>query len=307
MTEKISVRDLEKMLLDPMVPEEDLRPYVELDELESRAFAPQVRIRREAVVEGPEEAAVILGSLNGVSRWRRQRRYRRRIAEDPNLLRIVSEGDSWFQYPILLDDVIDQLFDRYAIFSLGAAGDLLEDMLRQREMVQSIGQERARLLLISGGGNDLLGRGRLKTYLRSFDPGRPAEEYLNEHFPPFLAELIGFYRDLFVRVTEPFPELKALCHGYGHAVPASGRWLGDPMEELGIEDRALQREIVGEIVDRFNAALANLADEFDGKVTYIDCREIIPSGEWHDELHPTDAGFAAVAERFAETIDSLVA
>ena len=59
--DKIAVRDLEAMLLDPTVSEKDLRPYVEVDEFESRAFAPNVRINPETMRESPEEAALILG------------------------------------------------------------------------------------------------------------------------------------------------------------------------------------------------------------------------------------------------------
>ncbi len=305
MTEKISVRELERMLLDPAVPEKNLRPFVEVNEGESRAFAPQIIVRREAVKEGPEEAALLLGSLNGISRWRRQIRYRRRIQEDQSLLRIVSEGDSWFQFPLLLDDVVDHLFERYAIFSLGAAGDLLQDMLQQREMVRSIEREQAELFLISGGGNDLLGGGNLKTYLRSFEPDRPAEAYLNENFAPFLTGIVQLYRELFRRVTEPFPALKALCQGYDHAIPDSGRWLGAPMEELGIKDSALQRDIIRVIVDRLNLALADLAAEFPEKVIYIDCRGAVPDDEWYDELHPTDAGYATISGLFAAAIDNV--
>ena len=87
--------------------------------------------------------------------------YRKKIAVGWSGLRIVSEGDSWFQYPFLLDDVIDQLFDQFAIFSLDAAGDLLQDMKKQDELSGAITAEQPQVVLLSGGGNDLLGDGRL--------------------------------------------------------------------------------------------------------------------------------------------------
>jgi hypothetical protein len=35
-----------------------------------------------------------------------------------------------------------------------------------------------------------------------------------------------------------------------------------------------------------------------GKVTYVDVRDCVPDkSEWHDELHPTSAGFKRVAAR----------
>ncbi len=92
-------------------------------------------------------------------------------------LKVVSEGDSWFQYPVLLNDVIDQLFDEYAILSFDAAGNLLNDMVQQNEIVSAIAAENAHACLLSGGGNDLLGNGRLKQYLKKFNPDRLLEDY----------------------------------------------------------------------------------------------------------------------------------
>jgi hypothetical protein len=35
-----------------------------------------------------------------------------------------------------------------------------------------------------------------------------------------------------------------------------------------------------------------------GKVTYVDVRNCVPNkSDWHDELHPTSAGFKKVAAR----------
>jgi len=70
---------------------------------------------------------------------------------------VVSKGDSWFQYPFLLKDVIDQLFDDYAIYSLGGAGVLVSEMLDQDEIGDAIDRENPDLLFLSGRGNDLLG------------------------------------------------------------------------------------------------------------------------------------------------------
>ena len=51
---------------------------------------------------------------------------------------IVSEGDSWFQYPLLLKDTIDHVMNRYAVMSLGAAGDLLNRMADKQEYVRAV-------------------------------------------------------------------------------------------------------------------------------------------------------------------------
>ena len=68
----------------------------------------------------------------GVSKRKRQALYRSKVAKHFDAIRIVSEGDSWFQYPWLLDDVIDHLMaeDDIAILSLGGAGHRLVGSFR---------------------------------------------------------------------------------------------------------------------------------------------------------------------------------
>lgn len=161
----IDLNTLRRMLFDVDVPDSQIRPYVLLDSDNTTAFAPALKINWELVEDGNSEGDVALGFLNGVSRWRRQMRYRRKILGGWKGLKIVSEGDSWFQYPLLLDDVIDQIFERYAIYSLGSAGDHIADMIAKDEFTAAIRSEEPDVFLISGGGNDLVGDARLATML----------------------------------------------------------------------------------------------------------------------------------------------
>ena len=133
------------------------------------------------------------------------------------------------------------------------------------------------------------------------------ENYLNEHFQPFLDRVLTLYRLLFDRVTTAFPGLHIFCHGYDWAIPAGGRWLGKPLSEKGIEEPALQRGIIRVIIDRFNDAIAHLAETYEGRVHHVDCRGAVGGpGEWHDELHPTDEGYAKVAARFRRAINDVL-
>jgi lysophospholipase L1-like esterase len=235
-----------------------------------------------------------------VARWRRQRQYRRKIGTWQGV-RIVSEGDSWFQYPFLLDDVIDQLFDAYAILSLDAAGDLLADMVRQNELVSAVVQERPDVVLLSGGGNDLLGGARLSRMLLPYEASRPPEAYLGEAFEVNLRQVIADYETLVARLAAVAPATQILCHSYDHAIPANGRWLGRPLAAIGIAEPGLQRHIIWHIVDRFHQALSKLAASH-ANVRLVDCRGVVDDSLWHDELHPANAGFKAVATRFDRAI-----
>jgi len=256
-----------------------------------------------------------LGSLNRIARQRRQLQYKFKV--NSRLFsgqKIVSEGDSWFQFPILLADVIDQLFnpfeafDRYAVFSLGAAGDLLKDIVKDDEISQAIEAEQPEVFLISGGGNDLVADGNLANFLKEFDRNntQPAAEYINEEFEIFLREIIQLYRGLFIRLLSRFPDLRIICHGYDYAIPNNGISLGKPMKSRGIEDPGLQREIMRIIIDRLNKAQIDLIQdvEFAGLVHHVDCRGVVGEN-WFDELHPNNKGFEAVGKLFDNKIKEL--
>lgn len=299
-TEKISVKQLERMLLDIDVPEAELRPFIVESAEESTPLNPVVKVNPARVEINYLEGAIALGSLNGVSRWRRQQRYRSKI-QGWTEMRIVSEGDSWFQYPFLLDDVIDQLFDHHAIYSLDAAGDLISDMVRQNELVSAVVQEQPQVVLLSGGGNDVLGGARLSTMLPSYHPERAPEDYLGAAFEANLGRVLADYETLISRMFAIKPDTRVVCHSYDHAIPANGRWLGQPLARIGIVDPGLQRDIVWRIVDRFHSGLSAIAARYPG-VRLVDCRGKVQSNRWHDELHPDNAGFKAVAALFAAAI-----
>lgn len=300
MTEPISVKQLESMLLNIDIPDSEIRPYLVENVEESTLLRPVVKVNPAKVVMTPLEGAIALASLNGIARWRRQQRYRRKIKGWKGL-RIVSEGDSWFQFPFLLDDVIDNLFDKYAIFSLDAAGDLISDMVKQNELVSAVVQEQPDVVLLSGGGNDVLGGARLASLLPPFVPGRSAIEYLTLEFNANLGNVLKDYETLITRLCAVKQDIRIVCHSYDHAIPAQGRWLGKPLAKIGIIDQQLQRDIVRLIVDRFHDELARLASKYPN-IRLVDCRHTVQSHRWHDELHPNNDGFRAVADLFDRAI-----
>ena len=302
---KIVLNDLRTMIMDEAVTDEEIAQYLVEDKDAPLAFSPKVKINPELVDDQGLEAEVAMASFNAWSKRRRQRKYRRRIANGWNGLRVVSEGDSWFQYPFLIKDTIDHLFDDYAIYSLGAAGDLVSAMLAQDEILDAVRAENPHAFFLSGGGNDLLGDGRLATALHPFDPSRAPEDYPNQNFSARLNEVLGIMRQIFRSLASEFPSLKIFVHGYDYALPNRGKWLGRPMANLGIENEDLQAKIVRVMIDRFNAGLVGLANEFPGKVHRVNCLEAVGEDEWYDELHPKKVGYERVADRYRELITHL--
>ncbi|MGR3320709.1 MAG: D-Ala-D-Ala carboxypeptidase family metallohydrolase [Pseudooceanicola sp.] len=306
---KISIERLMAKMSDPGTRDEELSRYFIVDGAVSGPFDPQFRLNPATVEipEGPEGRARTAQAMNLANWWCRMSRrtaFYGKLNNGYDGPVIVSEGDSWFQYPLLLDDTIDVLMRDYAILSLGAAGDLLGRMAQKAEFLPALRETGARILLLSGGGNDLVAGGALAQHLEQFHPDLTAADYLLPSFQALLDDALAHYGRMFTAVRNEFPHVTILCHGYDYPVPDNDRWLGKPMQARGIRSRALQKQIAAEMMDRFNRRLRRLADTMP-HVTYIDCRGVVGDDRWHDGLHPTNAGYADVASKFAREIRSL--
>jgi hypothetical protein len=307
---KISLEELNRRLADPSVPDEELTRYFNVDQEKSGPFSPVLALNPKTVNvpvtdDGAARSAALLNSANFIARLRRHVAFNARIGEGSYRGPIlVSEGDSWFQYPFKLSDVIDDLMQKYAIFSLDAAGDTLSNMFREAEYMEAIANTGASIFLFSGGGNDVVAGGNLAAHLFDYDPAKSAAGHLRPSFNVVLDEAIGIYSKLVRQVAQKFPTVQIICHGYDYARPANGRWLGAPMAERGINDPDLQLAIARVMIDRFNEKLA-LLQSTSARLHYIDCRNTVAKDEWYDELHPTNSGYLKISNKFSEVIQKL--
>jgi hypothetical protein len=100
---------------------------------------------------------------------------------------VLAEGDSWFNYPIILTDIIDRInMDKeLAVYSIASGGDWLLNMLNGRQYVEELSISHPDWFLISGGGNDLVGSRRLATILQ---PNGGSEEFGKSEWAQCLIE-----------------------------------------------------------------------------------------------------------------------
>lgn len=340
---RISFDELEAKLADPDLPDAQIRPYLRGVAEASAPFDPIVQPDPDRVELRPLDAVRaqglhLLGWANSWARWRRQQRCLRRLERGESLPLLVSEGDSWFQFPLLLDDTIDQLAERYLIWSLDAAGDTLAHMTGTDAEYASAFldprlADRVRGLLLSAGGNDIIGtetdaEGRevsvLASILRPRTPGRDTAWHVDtEGLARRLAEIETGYRRVLETVAAIRPGAFVVCHGYARAVPAfdgdprrpswtrHGGWLRRPLESRGFRDPQEQRAIVALLIDRLHDLLARLCGGNRAGGAYpfaylVDCRPLLDERDWADEIHPTDAagrGFAKVGWAFERVIE----
>ncbi|MDX2155565.1 MAG: CHAT domain-containing protein [Hyphomicrobiaceae bacterium] len=308
MVARIKYSELERMLADDTVPDQDIATYLMPSHLRSLPFVPTVAVD-ETLVELPPTRGIIgltVKSLNDRANRRRRAAFKQRIDAGWKGLRLLAEGDSWFLYPVLLRDVVDNLEEDYAILSDAAAGDTLDGMLGGLDaLAELIDQHQVHAMLLSAGGNDIAGE-PLRRYLEAVaDAGAEPSAYIGHAFDDFLDETRDRLRVFFSELMGRQPELRIFCHGYDWPRPrAGGHWLAPAMTALQIRDDA-QPAILKLMIDRYYDMLLGLQQLIGERLIVVDVRGIVGDGpEWFDELHPNNAGFSRVADRFRAAINA---
>jgi hypothetical protein len=307
MSERIHFSELERLLADEGTPDEVLAPYLKPAPLRALPLAPVLTVDA-AKVELPANRGVIglsVKSLNDRANRKRLAAYESKIKGGWKGLKLLAEGDSWFLYPILLRDIIDNLSPDYAIYSIAAAGDTLENMMRGiGHFEELIEQHKFEGFLLSAGGNDIAGD-LLRTYLSTRPPPvKSPASYLSNRFEVFLSDTRERLNGLFGRLTSRFPDLKIFTHGYDWPFPHNGgHWL-EPAFLAQEIPKAVQSEILKLMIDRYYQMLGELADKHRGRVLVADCRGSVGEfKEWFDELHPLNPGYTRAAGKFRSLIN----
>lgn len=306
---QITLEELVRRLGDDSTPPEQIRPYVLPVPSAGGGIAPdfQPNPSRVTGLERGLEGGFLVASLNASSRARRHRRYRDRIAGGWTGPRIVSEGDSWFQYPLFLDDIIDHLMEKHAVLSLDAAGDTLAQMIQQNEIIRTVERERASAVLLSAGGNDLFQGGNIANLIETVSVGATAAELVGPRFDAFLAKILADYRALILRIRAAHPHVRIFIHGYSAAFSRMDRWIGRPLKAKGVMPTSVQNRVVEVMVERFNAAQKRLVSDpaMGGRVFHVDLTGLGRNADnWYDEIHMDGATNAKAAEAFAKALQA---
>jgi hypothetical protein len=92
-----------------------------------------------------------------------------RNSNEPRHKIVLAEGDSWFNYPIILTDVIDavSMDPNLAVYSIARGGDWLLNMLTRRKYVEELSVLFPDFFLISAAGNDIVGASRLAAIVQT--------------------------------------------------------------------------------------------------------------------------------------------
>lgn len=235
------------------------------------------------------------------------------IREHPDYPKVISEGDSWFSFPVhanIVDHLDELLGRRLALLRLENPGDDLLEMTsgNQYAMLRSYLQRyQPDVLLFSGGGNDIVGPELLEFLVPRTDPFSPEDALHQDRVDRKFEQLRLAYHSLCDMRDDHSPGTLILTHGYAYAIPSgiparlwgftAGPWMRPHLEDRGYEDPDEQRAIIRHLMDRFNTMLKDIHGERQEFVP-VDLRGAVRDEDWNDEIHPTRDGFERVARGF---------
>ncbi len=248
-------------------------------------------------------------------------RFKQKIKRLPGALRILTEGDSWFAFPLpsrpnIPDNLITTFGEKAAWLRLEGNGDEAVEMLKgeQRNRLRALLADNSlgiEALLFSGGGNDIVGDDLLPL-LKDFVPGADWRSCIDqERFLRRMDQIEAAYEELVDLRDDHRPSCVIFTHAYDLAIPSgkairlpgvkAGPWMQPYLAQRKIEDAVMQRQIIRYMLEQFGELMSKLEKRHQG-VVYVRTQGTLADTQWGDELHPTAAGFAKLAGLFASAL-----
>jgi hypothetical protein len=239
------------------------------------------------------------------------------IRQFPKRLVIVTEGDSWFSYPLNanLADYIEMMND-FSMLRLEHNGDEAREILgmgseQLKKLRYYLKNYPVDLLMLSAGGNDLVS-GELGRILNRKPAGATWQSAVKLSVLTIVLDDIvaGFTRLLDARDAVR-PKCAIVAHSYCYFQPTgrkatgpfgllkAGPWMRPVLTARGIDPETEGRELARYLVDELHARLSALAAARPG-FQLVDMRAALPvdTVHWADEIHPSGTGFRRLAEDF---------
>ena len=326
------------MIEQPNPPVENILDYVEIDYRRSNSFNIQYTIDENKVdIRGVDEFEVnsSLDDWNSSVKSKRQEKFNEKIENHNHSPVLVSEGDSWFQFPCLTtgNDIIDYLDSEYLIWSMGEAGDTLTSIYNSSEYMSWFGfpwSSKVKAFLLSAAGNDVIGevngKSVLQALLREYDSTMPPGWHIERKaFTNTLNSIEWHYMRIIedIHATPGFRELPILIHGYDYPFPhpssnndyrnpclgPRNQWLGQPFKDKGFPENSnsdIRRTILILMIDELYGMMFGLQRRY-RNVHVVDLRNSLPKiDSWRDELHGSPSALNLVSDRFKYMLNRVI-
>ena len=239
------------------------------------------------------------------------------IKQFPKRLILLTEGDSWFSYPLNANiaDYIEMMSD-FSLLRLEHNGD------EAREILGAGSEQLKRLkyylktypvdaLLLSAGGNDLVS-GSLPKMLDKKAGGNPWQSAVKlATLTTVLDDIVAGFTRLLDARDAVRPSCLVVAHSYCYFQPTgrkatgpfgllkAGPWMRPVLVAKGIDPDTEGREVARYLVDELHARLKAVAAARP-RFQLVDMRGALPvdNVHWADEIHPSGTGFRRLAEDY---------
>lgn len=261
-----------------------------------------------------------------ISNTTREGIFHESIREYPERLVVISEGDSWFSYPLStnLADFVEMMAP-LTMLRLEKSGDEARKMLAPngaqfKKLTKYLThyRKRVQLLMFSGGGNDILDE-NLPALLVKRKDGMGWRDCINDAaLAARLAEVRAAYERLLAMRDQAAPGCQIVANGYDYLVPSGrsapiplglikvGPWIRPVLVKFGVKEPEDGRLLIRHLVDEFWSTLQPLSTPA-SRFHLVDSRGTLSpdNSNWNDEIHPTHKGFQAIAARWKPVLAAL--
>jgi hypothetical protein len=237
------------------------------------------------------------------------------IKQHPQRLVILTEGDSWFSYPLNANiaDYIEMMSD-FSILRLEHNGDEAREILgagseQLRKIKHYLKNYPVDVLLLSAGGNDLVAEELAKVLEKKANGDSWQSAVKLTTLTSVLDDIVGAYARLLDARDTLRPKCVVVAHSYCYFQPngrkasgpfgllKAGPWMRPVLVAKGIDPDTEGRDIARYLVDELHARLMALACARP-RFHVVDMRSALPADNvhWADEIHPSGTGFRRLAE-----------
>jgi hypothetical protein len=237
------------------------------------------------------------------------------IRQFPKRLVILTEGDSWFSYPLNANiaDYIEMMND-FSILRLEHNGDEAREIFgsgseQLRKIRYYLKRYPVDALLLSAGGNDLVAEELGKVLEKRVNGGTWQSAIKVNTLGTVLDDIVAAYSRLLDARDAVRPDCVVIAHSYCYFQPngrkatgpfgllTAGPWMRPVLIAKGINPDTEGRDVARYLVDELHARLTALASTRQ-RFHLVDMRSALPADDvhWADEIHPSGTGFRRLAE-----------
>jgi hypothetical protein len=243
------------------------------------------------------------------------------VAHDASRLNLLCKGDSWFDYPLgrmlpgMRSDIPTQLAEKLGqmanVLNLSHYGDAstkqlgCHDMTMLQEMVTDPANGKFDAILVSAGGDDIVGDQLCIWLNRADEVGKNFQRAINwDRFNAVLDVVVSSYQNLFDFRDHYLPDAPIFSHEYDYPIPDGrgvicvGPWLKPSLELKGWLDPIENRAIVKDMIGFWGRRLGLMARDKKNNFEVVKTAGVLQANQWANELHPTEEGFGVIADLY---------